>query len=465
MNYSRKLMENTMIYAIGNFSSRAIGFLLLPLYTYQLNASEYGYYDLIIVSISLMLPLVIMQLPEGMYRFVLEGNGGNDEIISNAFFLVVRNIVIFNLVYIFVEIIFPFELAILIQIYFNVVIMLRFFQQLARAKKATKLYSLTGLLTSVIILISNLILLLIFGLKVEALLISNIIANICAIILIEVNLKIFKCIKFSSVTSESKKKLLKFSLPLIPTSIIWWVMNVSDRYFITYYLGQSSNGIYAIANKIPAILIIIYGFYNLAWQDVAISSIKNEDINKSYSEIFKKIFSLVLSTLIVFISFSNMIFKMAFSSEYLEAVYILPYLLYGAAFYCFSAFYGIGFRTSNQTSGEMSSSIIGALINVIINFIAIPLFGIKAAAISTMLSFLIVWITRILMTKKYYTITLNKKIIIYYIIVLVTNFMLFISKNNVLQIINILLAIIVFYNANKNWLYRILINQKTEKEL
>src|SRR5699024_12095699 len=60
-------------------------------------------------------------------------------------------------------------------------------------------------------------------------------------------------------------------------------LTMSDRYFITAYLGMEANGIYAVANKIPAILLMMNTVFSLAWKDNAIISFNATDKNTYYS--------------------------------------------------------------------------------------------------------------------------------------------------------------------------------------
>lgn len=51
--------------------------------------------------------------------------------------------------------------------------------------------------------------------------------------------------------------MLRYCIPLIPAAIFWWIMGVSDRYMVNWFLGSDANGIYSVAYKIPTILTIL----------------------------------------------------------------------------------------------------------------------------------------------------------------------------------------------------------------
>ena len=86
--------------------------------------------------------------------------------------------------------------------------------------------------------------------------------------------------KIKEFSSQTIKKLLIYSVPIIPSSISLWIVNLSDRLIVTYFLGASANGIYAAASKIPNLFGTVFNVFNLAWTELAARSIKEEDINK-----------------------------------------------------------------------------------------------------------------------------------------------------------------------------------------
>ena len=65
--------------------------------------------------------------------------------------------------------------------------------------------------------------------------------------------------------------MLTYCVPLIPTAVFWWIMGVSDRYLVKWFVGSDANGIYAVAYKIPTILTILATVFMDAWQLSAIA--------------------------------------------------------------------------------------------------------------------------------------------------------------------------------------------------
>src|SRR4051812_6767695 len=95
MSQSRRLVESTIIYTIGNLGSKILAFLLIPLYTYYLTKAQLGYFDLVVVTVTLFVPFVTLQLSDSIYRWLLEGESDHDlhsRVITNSLFAVTVNV-------------------------------------------------------------------------------------------------------------------------------------------------------------------------------------------------------------------------------------------------------------------------------------------------------------------------------------------------------------------------------------
>ena len=79
-------------------------------------------------------------------------------------------------------------------------------------------------------------------------------------------------------------KMLKYSIPLIPTTVFWWITSVSDRYMVNGYIGDTANGIYAVSYKIPTILTIVSSVFMQAWQFSAV--VESHGDEKEHAEFF-----------------------------------------------------------------------------------------------------------------------------------------------------------------------------------
>ena len=80
--------------------------------------------------------------------------------------------------------------------------------------------------------------------------------------------------------------MLRYSIPLIPSTLFWWITNVSDRYLVTYLIGSDANGLYAASYKIPTIIVLVSNIFMDAWQMSAVSEYDKKGKEQFFSKVF-----------------------------------------------------------------------------------------------------------------------------------------------------------------------------------
>lgn len=452
------LIKNATIYTVGRFLSKFFVFILLPFYTKYLTTSQYGYYDLILVTVTLVSSFVNFRLNSAVYRFVLTSKDEKEKntIISSSFILILRNLLIFNFIYIIaVTFLIKIKFSILILIYLDLFIISSFILEVARAEKKNLVYAVSGVIETFVMLLFNIILICFTNLRVEALIISNILSYIIIISYLEYKIKIWKKIKFSYYKQELRKTLLKYSMPLILEGVNWWIIQVSDRYLIKYYLGTEANGIYAVSNKFPAIILILESMFFLAWQETAIVEYNSHNKDLFYSKIFDKLFVFLFTSCIVLISFSKILISLLVGGKFFTAYLYMPFLYIGTVFSGFSSFLSTGYRCAKKTKGLFYTSCIGAISNILLNIFLIPILGIQGASLTTMISFVTIWFIRHFHVKKYYNIKIDLKKFLVFIIMISFQVLVYFKYNNMIldrgiKIFSIVLFIIFNFSIIKN---------------
>lgn len=458
MSREKVLIKNTIIYAIGNFGSQFLSFLLIPLYTSYLDLSDYGYFDLVSTTIALIIPLITFQLNDGLYRYLLEAKSSEEKTkyITNSIIIIIKNLVIFNICYIiFIQFkSFRYQYIILAQLNFNIIYGL--YAQISRGLKENTIYAITGVNSTFITLILNIFFITVMKYSIGGLIISNIISSIVNILYLEYKIKIHRYIKFNMINKVIMKNLIGYSMPLIPNVICWWFMNTVDRYFLTINSGMQANGIYAISNKFPSLLIMVNSIFYLAWQESAISEYKSKDKNEFYSKMFNLLLVLQFTTVIILLAFTKVVMKYMVDDAYFSAWMFIPFLYFGAIFTAFSSFYGTGYLSSKETMGAFYTSISGAIINILLNIILIPIMGIQGASFSTMISILIMWLTRVWQTKRYFKIDICKRKFISLFLISIIYTIFYYLNIKVINYFMMISSLIIFIIYNKEFINAII---------
>lgn len=438
MNIYKKLLNNSLVFAIGNLGTKLIIFFLVPLYTYYLSTSEFGMVDLFTTTVSLFMPIFTLSISDSVLRFVMDKAYDKQAVLINSIIVIFIGSGVLLLMYPLLIAFFPFDDYIL-YFYFLILIQAIFtsLNEYVRAKGMVRLFAASGIINALSLLLCNILFLVILKSGVIGYLLSLIVSYVISIIFLLWRGKVPKDISIKKINVILLKKMLIYSVPLIPNALMWWVMTFSDRYIISYMLGLSANGLYAVANKIPSILTIINSIFFQAWQMSAIEEADSNNKSVFFSNVFK-VFSITMLVSTSFIlAHLKFIVDLLVSDAYFEAWKYVPFLLLGVVFSSFSGFLGTNYIAARKTSGVFKTSIVGALINVASNILLIPLIGINGASIGTMLGFLVIWLLRIIDTRKFVKIKLNIRNLLLALVILSLQISLLYSENSVEYLIQI----------------------------
>ncbi|MDL5039752.1 lipopolysaccharide biosynthesis protein [Heyndrickxia coagulans] len=431
MNKYKNLVNNSFLFAVGNLGTKLITFFLVPIYTYYMTTKEYGIVDILTTTVSVVMPIVTLSIHESVLRFVMDKTYDKKQILMNSIFVVIIGFIcllpFYNIMVKFI----PYENGIA---YFYIILLFQslyvIFQQYIRAEKKIKLFALSGIFYSIVLFALNIIYLIILNYGIKGYLLSLILTNFISCLFLIFGGQIYKDLFSVKLNIKQMKELLNFSIPLIPNAIMWWVMNLSDRYLIIHFLGLSANGLYAVANKIPNILNMINSIFFQAWQMSAIEEYRSKDRSEFYSNTFNAFsFIMLISTSFLLILLKP-ILNFSVANDYYIAWMYVPFLLLGSVFASFAGFLGTNYIASKNTTGVFKTSVIGAIINILLNLLLIPKMGVNGASFSTMVSFLVIWVLRIIDTKKFVRIRLQKtKLILSLIIIALQIVILYIDFN------------------------------------
>ena len=154
---------------------------------------------------------------------------------------------------------------------------------------------------------------------------------ICAMFLF-IRLKLFRQINFKLYDKELIKSMYKYSIPLVPNGISWWIINVSDRTIISLVLGASFNGIYAVSNKFPTIISSLTGVINLSWSESAAVNIKSKDRDSFFSDTINANIKIFMALGLMMISIIPFVFPMLINIKYSDAYNYIPILVLESLF-------------------------------------------------------------------------------------------------------------------------------------
>ncbi len=389
-NKYRTLLDNTFLLSLGTFGSKILTFVMVRFYTGVLTPSDYGTADLIMQTANLLLPVVSLGITNGVFRFALDRKEHRKSIFSAGLYTILLGSLILLAagpllsrsedLHEYVELICAYTLASCLH---------SLCAQYIRAEGKTALFAGQGIFNTALVIWFNILFLQVFRLGVFGYVMSVVVADgICTgyLVLREKLWKLLVPKPDDSVT----KAMLRYSIPLIPATIFWWITSVSDRYMVTWFLGAEANGLYAVACKIPTILSLLSTIFMEAWQFSAISEATGD--REVHIRFYSQVWGFFLSAMVlvgsVMIVLCRLEIRVLAARSYYAAWQYVPVLAMAMVFSAFSSFMNSVYVVMEKSHLSLWTAVWGAGANILMNLWMIPRIGIQGAAIATLVSYL-----------------------------------------------------------------------------
>lgn len=404
-NRGKKFIRDLGIYAIGNIGSKLITFILVPFYTFYISdPAEFGYYDLCLTAVFCIAPVISLQLSEAAFRYLLESDDLKQKrsIISYTYVTIARNSLILIALSAFLGFFTDIKFIAYIITYSITICLYDSTNQMVRGLGLTKAYTIANLINSFNIAIFSVLTIAVLDMGVPGLFLANIAARITSLLWMEFRTKIFsKYLSFGKTIPTIKKELLKYSIPLLPLIMSWWILNSNNVFFINHYLGLTENGIYAIISKFSSILFVIANIFYQTWQQNAIEQYHNSERDAFFTSVFNNYVYVLCSLASVFSLYLKSCFHWLVSAEYyISANYLFANSLVIVG-YALSAFFEIGYQCSKQTSRLLPSIFAAAILNVGLNIVLTQFLGLYGIITSSIVTFFGLFAYRWYDTRRY----------------------------------------------------------------
>lgn len=416
-NRYKRLLSNTLIFAIGTFSSKVLVFFMLPYYTNILTTGEYGTVDALINVGQLMIPIASVGINNAVIRFGLENESDKRTVFSNGLYTILIGFAVLAAVSPILPQLMNFMSGYTIAVLaFVLASSLRTLCiQFALSLGYNKMYAANGIANTLLNITLNILLLPHF--RIMGYILANIISDLVMGLLCFFMAKEYRYMRSPWSKKYDRplaKRMRQYALPLVPQTVCQWIINMSDRYMIIFFISTEANGLYAAANKIPNVLLIVANLFAEAWQ---ISAVK-ESNPKQQVDFFSKVLGAYSS--IAFIGSSGLIMLSKFIMTFMvgEDFFIswrfVPILTLATTFGLLATFLASVYMLKLRSKNSMVTTVICALVNVTLNAILIPLlgsidplYGALGAGIATCISYFVLFLIRAFNTQRYLKIRWN----------------------------------------------------------
>lgn len=413
-----KLMKKFLEFSLGSVAVAFLGLLSSPIITRLISTEEYGKASMFNTLTSLFLLILTLGLDQAYVRFFHEEDGKSR---GKLLRLAIKYPLLLNIIFSLVLLLLYKPISIFIigkpsisVIFFLIVantllIINRFNLIYIRMEQKGKFYSflqicgklgyLFAVFVSYIFLRDSYLVIII------ATIFSTFIISFFAIYLN--TKKVFKVSKTKKQLNTSIKEMIIFGAPLILSTAIIWIFQSIDKISIKFLSDLSQVGIYSSAFSLVALLNIVQGSFSTFFVPVANEHYKNNPNSKKFFTRMNKLVCLIMFSGAGFILLFKDLIVYFLGSDYREARFIFPFLLFTPIMYAISETTVVGISFKKRTNYNIIIALLAAISNIILNIILIPKFGVRGAAISTGVAYIVFFVMRTYFSKKLYKVNYN----------------------------------------------------------
>jgi O-antigen/teichoic acid export membrane protein len=398
---------------IANVIILVIAFFQIPIVTRGLGLELYGIWALIVTAIDLIVPFCLLSFSLGIIRFLA---GEKDLIkIKEDFFSAYSTVMITGTVF---SLIF-FLLSDLISLYIfknpaasyyiklsSILILLNslFPLTLSFFRRESKVGIYNTLNVSLNILIFGLLIIFLFkGYGLEGVVLASIIGTLavnaigCFIIIRQVG--------FHRPRFKNMRAYLKWGIPLTPNSMILWIIQASDRYVISFFLGASSSGIYNAAYGIGSYASFVLWPLGIVLFP-KVSKLYNEGNIIECKNYFKYSLKYLMLLTIPAAAGLSMLGKpllhILTTPEFISGFSVIPLIAFGSVMFCIYQINSYVIFLIGKTHLNIRLLGIGAILNFGLNLILVPHLGITGSGLASFLANTFITTITIIITRKYF---------------------------------------------------------------
>lgn len=392
-----KLIKHTSIYSISEIASRAVGFLLIPLYTSYLTPSDYGILELVFITQGIMVIIGNQGIGSALFKFWSdtpdEGKKGLassclwyevfsactvaalgiyfSEEISTLLLKTPRHSLLFQLI--FISLITNLTQLIL--------------RQILRARLESVKVATISLVKLVISLCLNIYLIVFLQMGLMSIIVSDLVASFIGMLLAFWYARRF--VGFYFKFSQARNVIL-FGLPMIGGGLSNWILSMSDRYFLAHYSTETELGLYSLAYKFSGVLsLVMLQPFLTTWPSIYFDAAKQPNAAEFFARSARYVSLLLCVSGIGIFLASNIAIRLLSPPEFWPSTRVV-YLLAGSVileglFNIFVA--GLYLEYGSKLPALFTA--VAAVCNIALNFLFIPTMGMMGAAVATLLSYLV----------------------------------------------------------------------------
>lgn len=405
----KKFISDSLVYSIPTFVSRGLAIILVPLYTRVLNPSDYGSLDLLTAFGSIVNLTIALEVSQGVARFYPNEPDPDRKIVyaSSAFWFTVVCYSVFSVLMLVLSsdiaslvmgrdgLVHEFQIGIA-YIWINGIFYL--VQNQLRWELRSHQFAIVSLITVVVGAFVSVWFAYFLRWGLMGVLLGGTLSYLLATALGLFWLRHSFQLRFSILQLW---EMLRYSTPLVFSSTAVWLSLYIDRIMINNLLSIEELGLYSIGYRLSSIASLITVGFQSALTPLIYTYYQEPETKLQISRIFRLFLFIALSIFLALSAFSQDLVRLLATPDFYDGTKVVVFLVptfFLANMYIFAP----GINIAKKTCLFVLINVISAFINILLNYLLIPTFDIRGAAIATLFSNFVSFFLYVKIGQRYY---------------------------------------------------------------
>jgi len=178
------------------------------------------------------------------------------------------------------------------------------------------------------------------------------------------------------------RRMLRYSVPLVPGTLAFFVMQYVDRYILNEMRGLAEVGIYGMGARVASLVNLFLMGFQGAWYPQVMSSFRESGAQARFRSVFEFYLFVTMLLLIVLSLFGREVLLLLTTPEFAQGYVVVPLLVLGAIMASIANYFSYGIQIAEKNHFRMVLNLVALAVSVTLNVLLIPRFGALGAALA-----------------------------------------------------------------------------------
>lgn len=418
LNEYRRLASDIFTFIMGTVLTKAIQFILMPLYTGYMTSDAYGIAELTNSLAELFFPIATLCIYEAAFRYAVDPEFEDSKLIAAVIRVMIISLCMGLIVTLTGRIVFGYPYAVYLFFILYAYSIRMCMAYYVRGKGFTKVFAMSGVVNALSLFVFNIVFLVILRTEVKGYLISIGLSYCVSALYLLIKGRIVHRIHLHADSGSDLNILLRYCIPLIFYNVLYWFTTISGRYLLMWFTDSSTAGKYVAAIKIAAVINVIQQAVYAAFQLNSARMYGEKGKEIYYSHIINLLISIYCTFGAFIVCLTPFLAQITLKNDFYSAGCYLPVIMLAALINCISSLLGTMYSVYKKTQRMVGVSIAGAIVNTGVGLALTPLWGVWGICIASVCCYSCQTICKFFDIRKFCKIRYNYRLIITDILIL-----------------------------------------------